>query len=51
MEGVPTQEYNIEVTKGQEDRAVVTCWIASEEGKTFSVHFKDNIATSPHEDH
>ncbi|KAF4596179.1 hypothetical protein AB1N83_007898 [Pleurotus pulmonarius] len=40
IEGVPTQEYNIEVTSDSEGPAV-TCWIASEEEKTFSVNFKD----------
>ena len=32
IEGVPTQEYNIEVTSDSEG-PVVTCWIASEEEK------------------
>lgn len=48
IEGVPTQEYSIEVTKDEEDRAVVTCWIVSEEGKcTFQRH----AATSPYKEH
>ncbi|KAF9493106.1 hypothetical protein BDN71DRAFT_1432699 [Pleurotus eryngii] len=47
IEGVPTQEYSIEVTKDEEDRAVVTCWIVSEEGKTFGVHFRDKCCCVP----
>ncbi|KAL4262538.1 hypothetical protein AB1N83_007891 [Pleurotus pulmonarius] len=45
IEGVATHEYNIEV---KEDGTHVTCWIASEEGKSFSIHIKDascSIAT------
>ncbi|KAF7424050.1 hypothetical protein PC9H_009351 [Pleurotus ostreatus] len=41
IEGVPTKEYNVEIAEHEGGVPVVTCWIASEEAKTFSVHFKD----------
>ncbi|KDQ24311.1 hypothetical protein PLEOSDRAFT_1085546 [Pleurotus ostreatus PC15] len=44
-EGVPTQEYNVEITSDAEG-PVVTCWIASEEAKTFSVNLKDASSAS-----
>lgn len=44
-EGIPTQEYNIEITSDAEV-PVVTCWIASEEAKTFSVNLKDASSAS-----
>ncbi|KAF9486854.1 hypothetical protein BDN71DRAFT_1514557 [Pleurotus eryngii] len=48
IEGVWTEEYKEEITEDEdEDGLVVTCWIASEEAKTFSVHFKDESCSAP----
>ncbi|KAF9493107.1 hypothetical protein BDN71DRAFT_1432700 [Pleurotus eryngii] len=44
-EGIPTQEYNVEITSDAQG-PVVTCWIASEEAKTFSVNLKDASSAS-----
>ncbi|KAJ7646754.1 hypothetical protein FB45DRAFT_891328 [Roridomyces roridus] len=38
IEGVETQEYSVEVS---EDGETVTCWIASELGKKFAVHWSN----------
>ncbi|KAL4262534.1 hypothetical protein AB1N83_007899 [Pleurotus pulmonarius] len=44
IEGIAAQEYNVEVKKNGKH---VTCWIASEEGKTFSVYYKDSSCSTP----
>ncbi|KAK0236207.1 hypothetical protein EDD85DRAFT_839830 [Armillaria nabsnona] len=42
IEGVETEEYQVE-----KDGSKVTCWIASEENKTFEIHFKLHGAPIP----
>ncbi|KAK0446143.1 hypothetical protein EV421DRAFT_1792689 [Armillaria borealis] len=42
IEGVETEEYQVE-----KDGNKVTCWIASEENKTFEIHFKLHGAPVP----
>lgn len=38
IEGVPTEEYNVEITEDEEeDGPVITCWIASEEAKASAL--------------
>ncbi|KAJ8088526.1 hypothetical protein PM082_022599 [Marasmius tenuissimus] len=44
IDGVPTEEYGVEVSEGQNK---VTCWIPSEEGKTFQIMIKDTRHHKP----
>ncbi|KAJ7121338.1 hypothetical protein C8R43DRAFT_1033888 [Mycena crocata] len=39
IDGTETPEYDIEMS---EDKKTVTCWIASELGKTFSIHWRNS---------
>ncbi|KAG7451413.1 uncharacterized protein BT62DRAFT_1071981 [Guyanagaster necrorhizus] len=42
IDGVEAEEYGVTV-----DGTRVTCWIASEANKTFSLHWKDSVVSSP----
>ncbi|KAK0469472.1 uncharacterized protein EV420DRAFT_1494636 [Desarmillaria tabescens] len=42
IDGVEAEEYGVTV-----DGARVTCWIASEANKTFRLHWKDSVVSSP----
>lgn len=37
IEGVPAEEYNVEITEDEDEGPVVTCWIASEEAKVSAL--------------
>ncbi|KAF8199964.1 hypothetical protein K438DRAFT_1583141 [Mycena galopus ATCC 62051] len=38
IDGIATAEYNVEISEAEK---TVTCWIASELGKKFSVHWQN----------
>ncbi|PBK75993.1 hypothetical protein ARMSODRAFT_950363 [Armillaria solidipes] len=42
IDGVEAEEYGVTV-----DSTKVTCWIASEANKTFRLHWKDSVVSSP----
>ncbi|KAF9062864.1 hypothetical protein BDP27DRAFT_1427456 [Rhodocollybia butyracea] len=48
VDGQPLNEYNVE-TSSKRGCTTVTCWIASEAGKQYKVHWKDTACTVANE--